>query len=267
MARAELVCGQTMTSGVHFVVWGYLGRQKLPTWERALSPLRIVAGCSEPARALCHPSSQGTWAGFRPIAFPQATEVGGGLYLGLHVSLKWVVLEHVFDLHVRVQKRAATHCPFWDDLGLPGDGSDGQVGLYKIPKALGSGRVWSEQIMMVPVSLPMTLDPVCPWTHWPALAKVLAVNCKGIKREKDGSPSVQPQFGPVCTLRVTWMLRWMSEGQHLAQGLHKAWQGCRRSLGIPDRRVRNLRLMYWLPRWVYLLTFPIYEDTPQIPTE
>lgn len=60
---------------------------------------------------------------------------------------------------------------------------------------------------MAPVSLPVTLGTVFSWIHWPALDKVLGIGHKGIKSEKDGSPSVQPQFGPVCILGASWMLR------------------------------------------------------------
>lgn len=86
-----------------------LGGQKLPAWERLCPFRRQWLGAQNLPVHLSAAALQAFERVFRRVTCPRATEVGGGMQLGFQVSLKWVVLELVFELPLRSLKRAVTH--------------------------------------------------------------------------------------------------------------------------------------------------------------
>ena len=83
--------------------------QKLPAWERLCPFRRQWLGAQNLPAHLSAAALQAFERVFRRVTCPRATEVGGGMQLGFQVSLKWVVLELVFELPLRSLKRAVTH--------------------------------------------------------------------------------------------------------------------------------------------------------------
>lgn len=116
------------------------------------------------------------------------------MLLGSQVSLQWAVLEHVFDLPLRFQLRAVTHRLLGMICGLLDRGRDRLVELCRVPKALGAERLLGEGSDGTRAP-PRDLGPIFSWTHWPALAKVLAVSSKGTESRKDGCLAVPCSLG------------------------------------------------------------------------
>lgn len=149
--------------------------------------------------------------------------MGAGLRLGLQVSLRWVVLEHVLDLPLRFQMRAVTHRLLGMICSLLDHGCDKPVELCKIPKALGAERllgVGSDGTR----EPPHDLGPIFSRTHWLALAKVLAMGSRGTESMKEGSLAVPCSLGLAAQWGRTKWAAWC-EGSAPGKGLCYALAG------------------------------------------
>lgn len=113
--------------------------------------------------------------------------------------------------------RAVTHRLLGMICGLLDRGCDRPVELCKIPKALGA-----EHLLGVGSDgtrePPRDLGPIFSWTHWPALARVLATGSRGTESMKDGSLAVPCSLGLTAQWGRTGWAVWC-EGSAPGEGL------------------------------------------------